>query len=80
MAVDTWFVSAPGEREAGILPSAATVELPMHSDASADEIEFVRGCFKRCFGQIWGESDARVSVVTDVEIRKRDDAEKEYGP
>lgn len=73
--IHSWHVSAPGEAAAGLHGVTAFVELPMHEDATRSEIDFVRSRLQACFAAIWGEADKRVSVVTDEELRQRDEAD-----
>ncbi len=68
--INIWHISVPGEFAAGIWPSSATVEFPMPDKDDKEYVELVRDALKEAFVKIW--DDKRVSVVTDLELAKRE--------
>ena len=75
--INRWFLSVPGERAAGLLPAAATVDFPLPESADASDIEFTRETLKGCFAILW--DNKRVTCISDVEHEEMCEREKEYG-
>lgn len=70
-----WIIDSKGDPSVGIYGNSATVETTLDSGKDKEHLEFVRGCLRIAFEEIF--DDSRVVVWTEAEFEEftKEDAE-----